>query len=407
VSTFAIVAMFGALATACVATSGAADSNANRTAARAEAPRLLSSIALPAGVTSVRDEPTGDGGALAQPGFDMATPNLVDAWGWWTTSLRPDDVLAYVRQHLPSGAHLVVSSSAGDAFSFGPTPGVLSDRVIAVTVAPLTGGGTGVRTDGEAVWLTARPSWEQIPAGVRSVTFTARGQTASGRTGRWSAPRTVTGAAAQQLVSLVNGLQVVQPGVSACPGEVNDVLRLTFRSATGAPVASAEEHPTGCAYVSLTIGGRAGPQLTDRPSVTSALMHLGAIPVCAGRQLRAAVGPPGDAPTGRAATLTFTNRSTAVCRLAGAPHLRLFDTRGRRVAARVHLASGAERLALDPGQAASTYMTWAPCGAARVARVRITLPGVHPSFSLAVGSRRKPFAPCHGRVTVGPLLPTF
>ncbi len=413
VSAAAIAVALGVFAGARVATSSAADSNANRAAARTEATRLLSLVAVPPGTTSVPGEPAGDGGWLADPGVNFGAANLVDAWGWWTTTLTPADVLAYFGKHLPADARLFESfhgstGAAGQAFSLGPIPGVLRDRIIAMTVVPLSGGGTGVRTDGEAVWLTARPAWERIPAGVRRISFTASGQTASGKPGRASSPRTVTGAAARRLVSLINGLEVVQPGVTSCPQGVNEVVRLTFRSASGAKLASAEEHPSGCAHVSLTVGGRSGPLLIDDPSVTSELIRVGAIPVCTGAQLGAVAGVPTFDPSGRIVAFTFTNRSNSVCRLDGAPLVRLFDARGRQVPATAHRISGGGTVSLDPGQAASISLAWARCGgAARVTRVRLTLPGVASPFTLAVGSRRMPFAPCHGRISVSPPRPTF
>jgi hypothetical protein len=63
---------------------------------------------------------------------------------------------------------------------------VLSQRVLGVTVASLPGGVSAVRADGEAVWLTPRPSWERIPTGVTRVVFSGSGQTDSGRLGPYS-----------------------------------------------------------------------------------------------------------------------------------------------------------------------------------------------------------------------------
>ena len=110
----AVTVAVGILACAWVQTSGAADANGNRAVARTEASRLLSLIELPAGTTSSQSEPAGDQSALAQPGWNSATPNLVDAWGWWTTALKPEDVLAYVEKHLPAGAKLEGSENGSE-----------------------------------------------------------------------------------------------------------------------------------------------------------------------------------------------------------------------------------------------------------------------------------------------------
>ena len=410
----AVIAAVGILFCGWVATSGAADANGNRAAARAEASRLLSLIKLPAGTTSAPSEPAGDQGELAQPGWDSATPNLVDAWGWWTTALKPRDVLTYVETHLPPGARLEASANgstgmAGETFSFGPIPGVLSDRVISITVVPLggKGKGTGVRTDGEAIWLTPRPAWEQIPGAVRSITFTAQGSTPTGRAGRVSAPRTLTGSPVRRLVAFINGLGVVQPGVHPCPAGHYRLVRLTFRAADGRVLAGAVEHPTGCASVALSIGGRAGPALTDYPTVTGELERLGAIPRCTGRELRAAANPLARDVGGDVLTLTFTNRSAVVCRVSGFPRLRLVDGRGQRLRVSLHHVGTAASVVLAPGEAvwASTVST--RCNAHRARRVRVALPGTSATFTLRVRSRRRPYAPCHGRINVSSLTPAF
>lgn len=405
----ALFVAVGIFACASVATSGAADSSSNRTVARTEAARLLSLIKVPAGAISVQNEPAGDAGMLAQPGWDSATPNLVDAWGWWTTSVKGADVLAYVKQHLPPGARLEGSETgstgmAGETFTFGPIPSVLSDEVVSVTVVPLTGGGTGIRADGEAIWLTARPAWEQIPSTVRSVTVSARGTTASGHFGRTSTSRTVTGDAARRIVSLINGFEVVQPGARSCPIGRGESVRLTFRAGNGRVFAEAVEHPTGCASVSLTVGGRVGPDLNDYPTVTSELIRTGAIPACTGQQLRVVANPVVRDRSGDLLTLTITNRSGSVCRVSGFPRLRLIDGAGHRLRVTERHLGSAVAVSLDPGEAASASSTSTRCGAPGVRHVHVALPGVSGTgFSLSLASGGRPFAPCHGRISVSSL----
>jgi hypothetical protein len=126
---------------------------------------------------------------------------------------------------------------------------VLSERVLAVTVVQLSANTTAVRTDGEALWLTVRPAWEMIPAGVRSVTFTASGATYSGTPGPPSKPVTLTGGRARRLVDFINGLELTQPGTSSCPESFDTSVHLRFADSTGAIVARAVEEPSGCAFV--------------------------------------------------------------------------------------------------------------------------------------------------------------
>jgi hypothetical protein len=56
---------------------------------------------------------------------------------------------------------------------------------------------------------------------------------------------------------------------------------------------TASPEAVGCASVSLTIGARTGPPLSDYPGVTDELIRLGAVPVCAGRALSPSVSGPG------------------------------------------------------------------------------------------------------------------
>lgn len=390
----------------------------NLARAQLEAPRLLRLLQLPPGASASSTEPNGDRGVLAQPGYDEATPNLVDAHAWWTVSGQAAAVLRYVAAHVPSnakrsglGSGNVAPGYASETFSLPPIAGVLSERVLAVTVVQLNRNRTGVRTDGEAVWILPRPAWERIPTSVRRVIVTARGPTASGQPGAWSVPRVITGARARRLVAFINRLGVVQPGVYACPLEVAKYVRLRFVGGHGQTVARALEQPTGCASVSLTIRGRRGLALNDYPSVTEALERIGAIPVCSASQLQASVGPPTYYPSGRVITFNFRNRSDSLCLLSGYPRLLLFDARGRALPTAVTDAGGAPVLnpgaVLDPRGATSFTGNWTTCAAPRAGYVTVRLPGVSGLFTLSTGSARRPFAPCDGRLRVSLLTPTL
>jgi hypothetical protein len=399
-------------ATSGAGAAGAGSATGNRARASAEAAVLLGELALPAGAVASASEPAGDGGVLARPSYDEATPNLVDAHAWWTVPGSAADVLAYVAAYLPPGAKFS-GSSAGNAgpgfksenFALAAVPGVLSERVLAVTVVQLTSTTTAVRTDGEAVWITPRPVWEQIPPSSRSVIFTARGVTTGGREGPTSAPRMLTGVRARRLIAFIDALGLVQPGARPCPAGIPVSVQLRFFAAGGGkPVARAVEEPTGCAFVTLTVGGRAGPALTDYPSVTVELERLGAIPVCSASQLEPSASVAARSGGQALMTFTFRNRSRAVCRLSGFPRLALFDVHGHLLhhpvadqgAAIVRRQGLDAAAALDPQRSASFTVMWAGCHTPRAVRARIELPGVPARFVLGVGSPAKPFAPCPG-----------
>ena len=116
--------------------------------------------------------------------------------------------------------------------------------------------------------------------------------------------------------------------------------------------------------------------------------------------------------TARVISFSFRNLSDVMCRLFGFPRLVLFDAAGRRVpitlsdqgAAVVRREGLAANSVLDPNQSAGFGASYTECAGARVAvRAQVTLPRVVRSFWLAVGNRRRPFAPCHGAVGVGNL----
>ncbi|MGH2873731.1 MAG: DUF4232 domain-containing protein [Solirubrobacteraceae bacterium] len=398
---------------------------ANRARATAEAARLLALVALPPGAATSATEPAGDQGSLHAPTYDEATPNLVDAHAWWTTTAAPRAVLRYVAAHLPAGARLFESGSGStgtpgqvgfvsETFALAPIRGVLSQRVLGVTAAALPHGVTGIRTDGEAIWLTPRPAWERIPGQVRRVVFTARGADASGRLGAVSRPHTLTGGRARRLVSFLNAAEVVQPGVVACPAGSDEWVALRFIGAGSHTLARAVENSSGCASVRLTIAGRTGPALNDYPSVTDKLISLGAVPVCAAGALAPSASPPGrdGPPNARQISFSFQNRSRVMCVVSGFPRVKALDAAGRP--APIHFtrigAATARRLGLaadvvlDPGQLAQFGADYTTCRGAPIATLTdVSLPRVAGAFRIAVGTPREPFAPCHGAVSLGAL----
>jgi hypothetical protein len=272
----------GAVALALPIAAGGRSAADNRSRAEAEAPRLLGLIRLPPNASRSATEPSGDNGVLATPTYNEATPNLIDAHAWWTVPGQAAGVLAYVAAHIPRGARRFMSGSgnaapgyAVDSWTLSPIAGVVSERVIAVTVVQLNRNTTGVRADGEAIWIVPRPAWEAIPAGVRKALIRAASEhVPAGRRLLDNGSYTLTGADARRLASVINRLALVQPGVFHCPAGFSAHVYLRFLSATGHTLARAVESPTGCASVTLTLGGRRGPPLLDYPSVTSELQRL-------------------------------------------------------------------------------------------------------------------------------------
>jgi hypothetical protein len=388
----------------------------NRELADTQASQLLTKVPLPDTAVASANEPAGDDGVLAQPSESEATPNLVDRSAYWTVPGSSTSVLDYVKAHLPPGA-TPLSSGRGnvapgyglETFALPSIPGRLGARVFGLTVVQLDPTTTGVRTDGETVWIVNRPAWERIPAGVRSVTVTARGQTLAGRLGPASRPAVLRGRAAARVAALVNRLPRVQPGASSCPAAFLGSVRMRFRDGSGRLQATAVEHPSGCATVGLTVAGRRGPLLTDTPSVMLALQRLHAFAVCRPAALAILAGiagrGAGAAADDQAIAFQVLNRSDRACRLTGVPHLSLVGASGRRVPTRErHAADAPGPVVLDPRQRASFDAAFATCGAPAVSVARITLAGVGRVFDVAAGSPGHPFAPCAGRLTVSGLV---
>jgi hypothetical protein len=410
------VAACGSGASAGSPTSAAAH---NRGEAQAQAARLLSMIRLPPGAVRSPSDPQGDTRVLAEVTLRESDPNLVDAHAWWTTRQSPASVLAYVSAHLPVGAQAAGTEMGStprgfqaETFTLPPVPGVLSERMIAVAVVQLTGTTTAVRTDGEAIWLSPRPTWERIPGNVTSARFTASGEPTNGRSGPTSAPVMVTGHAAHQLVAFINSLGVVQPGVTGCPLELFDQVDLRFYNSAGSEVAHAVENPTGCPFVALTIGSRTGPNLSDDPSVTGKLEQLNVIKPCAGFVLVASVAPPIPWRSGSEETaFSFTNRSDAVCRVSGYPRTVLIDAHGQTIRTTpVHQSDESPPptalqmyVPLDPGQSAEFWMYLTRCNAPQATRARIRLAGIARTFVVAIGSTKNAITRCPGRLEIGAL----
>jgi hypothetical protein len=359
----------------------------NRAAARGWAARLLSELRLPGGAVSSPGAPPGTGRALGAPGFSLTGPELVDATSWWTVDEPPAAVVAFVRAHLPRDRSIVARGVGGepgrvtDGFWSFSAPAGLRQLTAAIQTDILSRGRTAVRLDGEATWLVPRPSWDRIPASVRSVTYTARAINsgsagAVGSRGGMSAPRTLGRRDAQRLAAAINRLQRMQPGVAySCPFDpVQPRITLRFRGADGHPLAVAVDAPSGCATIGLSVAGHRGPALDDmaaaRP-IQQRMVALGAIRRCRSAELVA--GPASLALAAHHPTLTLSvrDRSDAVCIVRGFPRVALLGFRGRTLAGRrTEIAPDAARRAGISG-AVILYPGHADAVAARVVLPRV------------------------------------
>lgn len=245
-----------------------------RQRADADAARIIADFPRPPG--AVR---TGLIASLTSPGVGMGSTDVVTATRWWRVPGQPKAVLSWVRTHLPAGFTWAASggSTAGgsspagsaetqaDIFALSPVPAVLPQRQLVVTAVAYQGQ-TALRTDAQVAWLPPRSAAEKIPSGVRAVTVTpVFGLNRDARLDRLDRPFAVTDpATVARIVALADALTVYPPGVHPCPADFGGAMRLTFLSRPGGTVlARFSAQYAGCGTVSVSVGGRSQPALSD------------------------------------------------------------------------------------------------------------------------------------------------
>jgi len=247
-------------------TSKASPAASPRQRAVADAARVMAWFPRPPG--AVR---TGLIASLTQSGQRPATPDLASVTRWWRVPGRPQAVLAWIRAHLPSGftpdGTGFGPGSWTDTFALPAVPGVLTEREL-VVLAVANHGETAIRVDAQVVWLPARPAAERIPADVTRITVTpVFGFNRNPRAKRLDHAFTVTDPAkVARIVALVNSLTRFPDGTFSCPADFGGQMRLTFITRPGRPAAARliAEY-AGCGVVSVRIGGRDMPALSEYP----------------------------------------------------------------------------------------------------------------------------------------------
>jgi hypothetical protein len=418
VGVVALLLMF-AVATASASTAGATAPTAagNLAAAQQDASALLALFVAPPGASQVASEPAGDNGALVEFPAWPGNPNVVDQFEWFVVPGAAADVLGYAKSHPPAGSRYFESGgpavgpngpygAASVGFEWPAIPGVLSVRSLVVSAIDLTGGEAGVRVDAQDIWITPRPAWERIPAGVRAVSIVVRAVFPD----RPSAPVIVRSRARiRGLVALIDALPIEQPGLRHCGADNGPFFLLRFlRTGSSRPLAQLSTVDP-CNGVSFQLGATEGPPLDGADQLVDAVNRLGAIPDCVASQLRPA-GP--SQRTGWPGTFTVRSVSRALCLLGGYPRLIVLDRHGARLPLRAvdGRVPVAERVPVDmmPGGEASFGVVWRfPDYQCRdpAASVAVRLPGRGTgSFAIPVFRPADlPWQwPCRGRITLEP-----
>jgi hypothetical protein len=237
-----------------------------RQRAVADAARIMASFPRPPG--AVRTGPTA---SLTQPGARPATPDLASVTRWWRVPGRPQKVLPWIHAHLPPGfAQSGTGTGSGSwtgMYALPAVPDVLTQREL-VVLAVRSGSQTVIRVDAQVVWLPARPVAERVPPAARVLTVTpVFGLNPDPRAERLDRAFTVTDpATVARIAAVVNGLTRFPDGAFSCPAESGAQMRLTFFTRPGGPVvARLTAQYGGCGIVSVRIGGRDMPGLSDYP----------------------------------------------------------------------------------------------------------------------------------------------
>src|SRR5689334_3750067 len=141
-----------------------------RQRAVADAALIMASFPRPPG--AVR---TGPIASLTQPGARPATPDLASVTRWWRVPGRPQEVLAWIRAHLPPGftpaGTGTGSGSCTSVLALPAVPDVLTQREL-VMLAVRSGSQSAIRVDAQVVWLPARPVAELVLPAARVLTVT-------------------------------------------------------------------------------------------------------------------------------------------------------------------------------------------------------------------------------------------
>jgi hypothetical protein len=241
-----------------------------RQRAVADAALIMASFPRPPG--AVR---TGPIASLAQSDARPVTPDLASVTRWWRVPGRPQEVLAWIRAHLPPGftpAGTGVGTRSGSewwtrVFALPAVPDVLTQREL-VVLAVRSGSQSAIRVDAQVVWLPARPVTERVPPAARVLTVTpVFGFNPAPRARRLDRAFTVTDpATVARIAAVVNGLTRFPGGAFSCPAESGGQMRLTFFTRRGGPVvARLTAEYGGCGVVSVRIDGRDMPGLSEYP----------------------------------------------------------------------------------------------------------------------------------------------
>jgi len=243
---------------------------ARRTALR-DAYRRLAELRLPPATHPVRK--IGRGLHLNGPGTEPDSPNLVQLHSYFLSPWPREKVVSWFKHHPPAGSGLQMIGSFGIGkktvvryigFEWPERRGVVGSREVSIGIAGRPHGGTAIRADSQAVWVTPRRAGEQIPAGARFLDLKVR------RPGGHLLKSRVISELSEvrSIADLIDSFGVVQPGTHSCPLETGPEKEysLTFRHSRRGPIlAEATQLTPGFCInaLQLTVHGKKQPALEE------------------------------------------------------------------------------------------------------------------------------------------------
>ncbi|MEZ0106241.1 hypothetical protein ABH920_000222 [Catenulispora sp. EB89] len=240
-------------ATRSIVPAGSSSANdPHEAAAQREVVQMLAAFQPPPGAARVANQPDPLPSGLDRPPTKSDALTQVASVGWYETSQSPDEVLAWVKAHPPTGSALSGSvSGSGPGFLIFAFPG--GTNWLIVTPQSASDGRTIIRLDASDVWTPSRPAGSTLGYTAPSVSVVTVNATDPQFT--LSADETATRvstdpAVVHKVVDLLNALQPPVPGTKNCPADVGVTVQITLPG-----LAAVAAQASGCGEVVIAPQG--------------------------------------------------------------------------------------------------------------------------------------------------------
>ena len=214
---------------------------------------MLAAFQAPPGAVRAAHQPDPLPSGLTRPPMKSAAQTQVASVGWYETAQSPDEVLAWVKAHPPTGSSLSGSGSgSGPGFVSFAFPGRLNWLI----VTPQSGsdGRTVIRLDASDVWTPSRAPGSTLGSGATSVSVVTVNRMNPGISlpADETATHTSTDPAViHKVVDLLNALQPPVPGTRNCAADLGTNVLITLPD-----LATVTAQADGCGEVMISPQGR-------------------------------------------------------------------------------------------------------------------------------------------------------